>query len=330
VLSHPVSLPYSGGHWLLSGTRAGTKRCFLCLPDSGPRMISLNNRRDSDGMVGDNDDGMRASCLTSAALTSIRNMGDTPRLSSQCRGDGGTALPQTRARRDYMPSQERMKQLLSRAVIPLERAEFCARFEREMFHFGTDAVVREDTEPEICNTPVRWVREAFDMQEDPLRLRYMEDMFPEHGTPSECLQEFYILIVILNRAVLPARCKEGKADENQDDDDDEHVLSKPRENGKPKVDDDCDMLGSKDCTGNDHTCVVDPDEVRMVGCYEKEELGDELDFKFRTMILFLPQSGVFYCARERRRADVGVAGTLFPHDMAWLRMHREEIPGFLG
>jgi hypothetical protein len=68
----------------------------------------------------------------------------------------------------------------------------------------------------------------------------------------------------------------------------------------------------------------------MVGCYEKEDLDDELDFKFRTMILFLPQCGVLYCARERRRADVGVADTLIPHDMAWLRMHREEIPGVPG
>ena len=121
----------------------------------------------------------------------------------------------------------------------------------------------------------------------------------------------------------------SKADKNQEEDDDEHVLPKPHENGKPKVDDDCNM-GGEDCDGDDHTGAVDPDKVVMVGCYKNEELGDELDFKFRTIILFLPQCGVFYCTRERRCADVGVTDTLILYNMAWLHMHREEIPGVPG
>ena len=40
------------------------------------------------------------------------------------------------------------------------------------------------------------------------------------------------------------------------------------------------------------------------------------------MILFLPQCGVFYCARERRSADVGVLKTLVALDMSWLRLLR--------
>jgi hypothetical protein len=107
------------------------------------------------------------------------------------------------------------------------------------------------------------------------------------------------------------------------------VLPKHVEKGKPKRDYDCDMDGG-DCDGDDVTGAVDPDKVVMVGCYKKEELGNELDFKFRPMLLFLPQCGVFYCAQERRHADVGVADTRIPHDMAWLRMHLEEIPGVKG
>ena len=44
------------------------------------------------------------------------------------------------------------------------------------------------------------------------------------------------------------------------------------------------------------------------------------------MIAFLPAAGVFYCAREQHRADVGVDKLLVPLDMSWLRMQREELP----
>ena len=40
------------------------------------------------------------------------------------------------------------------------------------------------------------------------------------------------------------------------------------------------------------------------------------------MILFLPQCVVFYCARERRQEDVGVAKTHVTLDMSWLRLER--------
>jgi hypothetical protein len=65
-----------------------------------------------------------------------------------------------------------VKQLLSRALIPSKRAEFCARFGREMFRSGSGAMVRKETEQEICNTLVRWVREGFDMQADPQQLTF--------------------------------------------------------------------------------------------------------------------------------------------------------------
>jgi hypothetical protein len=40
------------------------------------------------------------------------------------------------------------------------------------------------------------------------------------------------------------------------------------------------------------------DDVLLVRSYEDEDMLDKNDYKFRTMILFLPQCGVFYCARE--------------------------------
>jgi hypothetical protein len=43
------------------------------------------------------------------------------------------------------------------------------------------------------------------------------------------------------------------------------------------------------------------------------------------MILFLPQCGVFYCARERCKKDVGVAKTHVALDMSWLRLERNTV-----
>jgi hypothetical protein len=41
------------------------------------------------------------------------------------------------------------------------------------------------------------------------------------------------------------------------------------------------------------------DDALLVRSYHEDNLDDKNDFKFRTMTLFLPQCGVFYCARER-------------------------------
>ena len=64
------------------------------------------------------------------------------------------------------------------------------------------------------------------------------------------------------------------------------------------------------------------DDVLLVRSYQEDDLDDGNDFKFRTMILFLPQCGVFYCARERHKEDVGVAKTHVALDMSWLRLER--------
>jgi hypothetical protein len=69
---------------------------------------------------------------------------------------------------------------------------------------------------------------------------------------------------------------------------------------------------------------VDPDVVVMARAYKEDDLDDAMDYKYRTMALFLPQCGVFYCARERRHEDVGLVNTLIPLDMSWLRLRRDK------
>ena len=48
----------------------------------------------------------------------------------------------------------------------------------------------------------------------------------------------------------------------------------------------------------------------------------ETNFKFQTMMLFLPNCGVCYCAREHPSAYVGVLKMLVALDMSWLRLSR--------
>ncbi len=59
--------------------------------------------------------------------------------------------------------------------------------------------------------------------------------------------------------------------------------------------------------------------------YKPEDKAD--NYKFRAVVLFLPQCGVFYCAREWREECVGVAKSLIPLDMSWLHLEREDGPG---
>jgi hypothetical protein len=58
--------------------------------------------------------------------------------------------------------------------------------------------------------------------------------------------------------------------------------------------------------------------------YVPEDEAPEADEKFRAVILFLPQCGVFYCSRDCHAGDAGLPGTLRAYDMSWLRLHRSE------
>jgi hypothetical protein len=59
---------------------------------------------------------------------------------------------------------------------------------------------------------------------------------------------------------------------------------------------------------------VDYDVVCPFVSYKPEHLGPKMDYLYRAATLFLPQCGVFYCHRERRRGDVGMPGTLTAHN----------------
>ncbi len=75
------------------------------------------------------------------------------------------------------------------------------------------------------------------------------------------MSEFYVMDVILNRSPFPNLAEE--VDEEK--------------------------AGGRAMRGSD-------DRVVMVKSYFPGDIDDVNDYKFRTMILFLPQCGVFYCA----------------------------------
>jgi hypothetical protein len=113
-------------------------------------------------------------------------------------------------------------------------------------------------------------------------------MFPFSGMESCFLSEIYVMDVILNRVPFIKTEPSAKL---------------PTKKAASSV------VGGKD-------------DVLLVRSYHEDDLDDKNDFKFRTMILFLPQCGVFYCARKRRKEDVGVAKTHEALDMSWLRLER--------
>ena len=69
----------------------------------------------------------------------------------------------------------------------------------------------------------------------------------------------------------------------------------------------------------------DPDHVVM--CSAKSDvanLSPDSDFMYRTVVAYLPGAGVFYCARERRPAAVGLPNTPVHHDVSWLRIMEDK------
>ena len=202
--------------------------------------------------------------------------------------DVAVALPDRRPQ-NFLPSHRQVMALLSRAVVPEERGEFERRF-REVATGGGDGERRDAAG--VGKTPLNWISYAYGC-EYPTQLKHAGEMFPASGTASRFLDDFYIMDVILNRCRYP------------------------------------------DGTGGDDgarcptllRCGEAEDSVRLVRSYKPEDEDDKNDYKFRATLLFLPQCGVFYCARERRDERVGVPKSLVPLDMSWLRLERVEEPG---
>jgi hypothetical protein len=180
--------------------------------------------------------------------------------------------------------------LLLRAAVPEEPREFERRFREVASTIGDEEHLDVAC---IGKTPLNWISWAYQC-EYPFQLQHLGEMFQESGTVSEFLDKFYLMDNILNR------CPYRDGDEVGDND---RAPPPSLEEGE-----------AEDC-------------VRMVRSYKPEDKADKKDYKFRAVVLFLPQCGVFYCARERREECVGVPKSLIPLDMSWLRLEREDGPG---
>ena len=201
-------------------------------------------------------------------------------------GYDGTCLPD-RPPRNFLPLQRQAMRLLSMAVPPEDRARFRERF--RAFASGKDMSPYPlvGCTEKVCNTSANWIGAAYGC-EFITQLQCTADMFPFSGMELCFLGEIYIMDVILNRSPF--------------------VKTEP-----------CAELPTR---GAPSSATGVEDDVLLVRTYQEDDLDDGNDFKFRTMILFLPQCGVFYCARERRKENVGVAKTHVALDMSWLRLER--------
>jgi hypothetical protein len=68
----------------------------------------------------------------------------------------------------------------------------------------------------------------------------------------------------------------------------------------------------------------DPDEVGMAMACDDSDIGDNMDYKYRTALGFLPGAGVFYDCCDRRREECGVAKSMVQLDMSWFRLSASE------
>ena len=201
-------------------------------------------------------------------------------------GYDGPCLPD-RPPRKFLPSQRQAMRLLSMAVPPEDRDHFKERFHAFATGKETCPVSVGYTSGKVCNTKDTWIAAAYGC-EFVQQLRCAADMFPFSRMESCFLSEVYVMDVILNRSPL--------------------VKSE----------------ASTELRSRKAASLVraGEDDVLLVRSYHEDDLDDKNDFKFRTMILFLPQCGVFYCARERRTEEVGVPKTHVALDMSWLRLKR--------
>ncbi|KAI2509976.1 hypothetical protein MHU86_4402 [Fragilaria crotonensis] len=225
---------------------------------------------------------------TSPCKTSVLNLGKTPQVPGlhdvDEKKDANKQLPAKRNERESLLTRNRrIMRLLSMAVIPEERSAFRRRF-RQASKDEKKHVKSEQSN--LCHVMMSWIAKAF--QCEPFQLRRAGDMFPEARIESEFLNKFYIMDVILNRAPSSAAVTGVQA---------------PSDHRKQPV--------------------VDCDVVRPLRLYQPDDALPEKDYCYRAAILFLPQCGVFYCHRERRRGDAGVPGSFIAHDMSWLRLQRE-------
>jgi hypothetical protein len=68
----------------------------------------------------------------------------------------------------------------------------------------------------------------------------------------------------------------------------------------------------------------DPDEVRMAAACNDSDMEDNMDYRYRTVLGFLPGAGVFYDCCNPHCLESGVAKSIVQLDMSWLRLSVSE------
>jgi hypothetical protein len=243
----------------------------------------------------DHVDRISAARRTSPCVTAVWNMGMTPRLYPPAASEniGADDLPQLSEERNCMPLHTQTRKLLSECI---ELPGYAHWSFEEYFDKAALAGKRDGDVEICCQTPLRWIEAGIlgptsgsvwhHQDVEITRMCEMGDMFSENGVRNPFHHEVFVMDVILNRAMC------------------EPSATTPKMGDKKELP------------------AVDPDQVAMVRCIKQENQDASVDWKFRTMICFIPAAGVFYCLRERRRKDVGIENTMIPFDMSWLRMRR--------
>jgi len=226
---------------------------------------------------------------TLPAQSSVSAMGHNPRVVGVHAGhDGGGSLPLERTPDGFLPSKERVLVVLMQ-VLFFDQENYRDRV-AEAFRA---AVLRPPLPPisgvddNICGTPVSFFRAALDS------VGYRVVDLYRIDTLSDMFHESHV-----KQRPGESICEVFFMDV---------VLNRA-------------IIPTTSESNNNN-------DVRVMRCFESADLDDSMDYKFRSLIAFVPNAGVFYCSSERRRADAGVEKTLVPHDMSWLRLHRSSEVG---
>ena len=229
---------------------------------------------------------------SSICRSSVLNFGNSSRVHGvgAAIGGGGPRMPQRRKPKDCLPSHTSVIGVMMKCL-PMCGPHEMDRFEFKRRFEKARKDLGKDASARLCMTPISWIDQALPRNYSLGRLHCLDDFFLREEKRTN-LSEFIIMDVILNRRLVRARADvEG---------------------------------GGIVRDGGDY----DQDAVRYAPAYCEDDLSPDMDYLYRTLIAFLPGAGVLYCPRERRGAEVGVAGSLIPLDMSWLRLDNDETAGW--
>ena len=266
---------------------------------------------------GDNDK-LRKRGRTDVSRSSVMNLGkNNPRkvVVPATEKRLSKKMPKKRAARNYLPTPTKVLALLKKCF-PLCGGSITVDYSD--FETAFIAAVKTGTNPgevEICGTPVRWIAYALGCSYGRgvrydgkvpasgggnddygdcavVQLRSLDDMFISNGFSSKYLTEFILMDVIVNRKITPTAAAASGG-----------------------------SSGAATAAASENR-----DEILFPPAYEDEDLEDKNDYKYRTLLAFLPGAGVFYCGKEWRRKTEGVEGSRAHLEMSWFRIRSKEEP----